>query len=60
MNIEEYSFRNLLLNAELVIKSALARKESRGAHYRTDYLNQNDVAEHSVLLNEQGELVFVK
>lgn len=60
LNIEEYSFRNLLLNAELVIKSALARKESRGAHYRTDYLNQNDVAEHSVLLNEQGELVFVK
>lgn len=60
LNIEEYSFRNLLLNAKLVVESALARKESRGAHYRTDYLNQNDVAEHSVLLNEQGELVFVK
>lgn len=60
LNIEEYSFRNLLLNAKLVVEAALARKESRGAHYRTDYLNQNDVAEHSVLLNEQGELVFVK
>ena len=60
LNIAEYEFKNMLLNAELVVDSALMRKESRGAHYRTDYLSQNEVAEHSQLLNEKGELVFVK
>ncbi|MFQ6121165.1 MAG: hypothetical protein ACE5KE_14915, partial [Methanosarcinales archaeon] len=28
---------NMLLTSELVVKSALFRKESRGAHYRSDY-----------------------
>ncbi len=59
-NIAEYEFKNMLLNSELIIDSALMRKESRGAHYRTDYLMQNDIAEHSQLVNEKGELVFVK
>jgi len=29
--------RNLVLNAELIVKSALARHESRGLHYSKDY-----------------------
>lgn len=60
VNIAEYEFKNMLLISELITDSALARKESRGAHYRTDYLSQNDVAEHSKLINKEGELVFVK
>ena len=34
---EEYEFKNMLIVAEMVIASALRRKESRGAHFRTDY-----------------------
>jgi L-aspartate oxidase len=30
-------FRNLLTVGRLIVESALARKESRGSHYRSDY-----------------------
>jgi len=33
---------NLFLVATLVVKAALERSESRGAHYREDYPNRND------------------
>ncbi|OGI30445.1 MAG: L-aspartate oxidase [Candidatus Melainabacteria bacterium RIFOXYA12_FULL_32_12] len=46
-NVEEYEFRNLLIMAELIIKSALARRESRGAHYREDYPDADSRAYHS-------------
>jgi L-aspartate oxidase len=41
--------RNLSLVAELVIRSALARKESRGLHYTLDYKEMLPVAEDTVL-----------
>lgn len=59
-NSEEYELRNMLLTAKLIIKSALRRKESRGAHYRLDYLQTNDVCEHSILTKKEGDLNFVK
>ena len=34
--------RNVVTTAKLIIRSALARRESRGLHYTTDYPNQND------------------
>lgn len=46
-NIDEYELRNMLITSKLVVKSALKRKESRGAHYRTDYLQTDKNAEHS-------------
>jgi succinate dehydrogenase / fumarate reductase flavoprotein subunit len=32
----------MLDNAETIVQSALERKESRGAHYRTDFPERND------------------
>jgi L-aspartate oxidase len=51
----EYEARNLQIAGLLVARSALAREESRGAHYRTDYPDHNDVKfkKHSVALGEK-------
>ncbi|MEM0043457.1 MAG: succinate dehydrogenase/fumarate reductase flavoprotein subunit [Sulfolobales archaeon] len=44
MNLKEViELGNMLDIAEVVIVSALARTESRGAHYRTDYPKRDDV-----------------
>ncbi len=48
-DIEEYEYRNMLTAAEIVIKSALMRHESRGAHSRNDYPQMNEMAEHSII-----------
>jgi L-aspartate oxidase len=42
--------RNLLQTAELIVRSALARKESRGLHYNTDYPDLADEAVDTVLV----------
>ncbi|MGH9508831.1 MAG: L-aspartate oxidase, partial [Terriglobales bacterium] len=48
---------NLLQNGLLIVGSALAREESRGAHYRTDFPSHNDVLfkKHSVVVGETVE-----
>lgn len=40
--------RNIILNAELIVRAALARRESRGGHYREDFPNKNSKAEESI------------
>jgi L-aspartate oxidase len=42
--------RNLLQSADLIVQSALRRKESRGLHYNTDYPDLLPVAEDTVLV----------
>ncbi len=44
--------RNLSLVAELVIRCAMARKESRGLHYTLDYPTSLSVAQDTVLRRE--------
>ena len=60
LNKEEYEYRNMLTVARLVIEGALNRKESRGAHYRTDYKTANEVAMHNCMVNKEGEPQIVK
>lgn len=61
LNMEEYELRNMLTVAELIVSAALDRKESRGAHCRSDYKNKETIAHHSNLIKiEKGELEYVK
>ena len=39
----------MLLASYLIVKCALKRKESRGAHYRVDYPKQSLKVEHSYI-----------
>lgn len=54
-NLKEYDFRSLLTVAEVIVNSALVRKESRGAHYREDYKHTAKDAAHSYM--RKGELI---
>jgi L-aspartate oxidase len=49
----EYEARNINLAGLLVARSALAREESRGAHYRIDFPDKNEskFLHHSVIRN---------
>ena len=51
----DYEARNLQIAGLLVARSALAREESRGAHYRTDFPHHDHIkfGRHSVVRNEK-------
>lgn len=59
-NIQEYEFKNMLTVSQLIVASALKRKESRGAHYREDFPHTKEVSDHNCVTKEQGELSFVR
>ena len=42
--------RNLLQSAELIVRSALHRRESRGLHYTLDFPETDKVAQDTVLV----------
>lgn len=61
LNKDEYEYRNMLTTANLIVEGALARKESRGAHCRSDYKQTDGTAMHSnIMKNENKELLYVK
>ncbi len=49
-NRDEYEYRNMLTVAEVIVDSALLRKESRGAHSRSDYKQTEKSAKHSCII----------
>ena len=46
-----YSLTGILTLAKAALKCALARKESRGAHYRSDYPNPDDSFRYATLVS---------
>ena len=57
---DEYEFRNMLLVAMLIDSSAIRRRESRGAHFRTDYPEALEKCVHSIITKEDGVPDYVK
>jgi len=60
LNKSEYELKNMLEVAQLIIKSALKREESRGAHYRADFPNPKEAGSHNCVIKLEGEVNFVK
>ena len=60
LNKAEYEFRNMLTVSQLIIKSALKRQESRGAHCRLDCPVTFEEGIHNCMIKGQGEPSFVK
>lgn len=57
---EVIELRNMITVAKLVIKSALIRKESRGAHFREDYPQRKDNWQKSIVMNKNYGVKFIK
>ncbi len=56
---EEYEFKSMLTVSMLIAYCALQRKESRGAHFRSDYPDISEIAVHSSITKEEGVPDFV-
>ncbi|MBC8121683.1 MAG: FAD-binding protein, partial [Gemmatimonadaceae bacterium] len=56
--IEALELRSLLTVGEMILTSALERRESRGAHYRTDYPERDDVRflKHTLAYCQEGHV----
>jgi succinate dehydrogenase/fumarate reductase flavoprotein subunit len=60
LNKNEYELRNMICISQLIIKSALKRDESRGAHFRLDFPKTKEIGVHNCMIKGEGEPSFVK
>lgn len=58
--IEALELENLLSFSEVIVEGALARKESRGAHFRSDFPKRNDGEwlKHTLAWRRGGKIVL--
>jgi succinate dehydrogenase / fumarate reductase flavoprotein subunit len=58
--IEALELENLLSFSEVIVEGALARKESRGAHFRTDFPKRDDAQwlKHTLAWRREGKIVL--
>ncbi len=49
LSLNLVELRNIICTAELIVRSAMMREESRGLHYNKDYPNLSSVIKHSIL-----------
>jgi succinate dehydrogenase/fumarate reductase flavoprotein subunit len=60
-NLKEYfELKNMLNLSRAIIKSALNRKESRGAHYRVDYIKEDDNYKVESIVTKNDEKIYVE
>jgi len=57
--IEFLEFQNIIQLGNVIIKSALKRKESRGAHFRTDYNEQKEEFDKITVVKLENELINI-
>jgi succinate dehydrogenase/fumarate reductase flavoprotein subunit len=57
---EAFEAENMVKLSEMILRAALVREESRGAHYRSDYASRNDAqwVKNIVIKNRGGTMTF--
>ena len=57
LNKDEYEYRNMLTISSLIVGAAILRKESRGAHCRSDYSVTKTEPVHSSIIKQEERLL---
>jgi len=52
--VEFLEFKNMLELSRLVLKGAISREESRGAHFRSDFPNEDDKFKMHTIVDKNG------
>lgn len=55
-SLNDIKLINMITISKRVIQSCIKRKESRGAHYRSDYTNTDDAWRRNIVINKETEI----